>query len=189
MDNIYILHGCCDKEEFFSDEYQSMSNSHWIPWLQKELIMKGYNVQTPEMPFPYKANYEDWKSIFQSFPLNEDTTLIGHSCGCGFFLKYLSETLQPIKRLVLVAPWLDPDKILGEFLTCKLNPKLSELIDDIHVFYAHNEDVTGVKPTVDLVMESYPKAKLHEFETHGHFCLGDMGTPAFPELLEVVEHG
>ena len=108
MKKFIILHGCCDREEFMSDEYASPSNSHWIAWLQKQLIMQGHTCQTPEMPAPYKPSYQTWKRIFSQFEITPETILIGHSCGCGFLLKYLSETEQQIDKLILVAPWRDP---------------------------------------------------------------------------------
>lgn len=30
-----LLHGTCDKEEFFDENMSSLSNAHWFPWLQK----------------------------------------------------------------------------------------------------------------------------------------------------------
>ena len=91
MKRAYILHGCCDEEEYFSDEYPSPSNAHWLPWLQKNLLQKGYDCQTPEMPKPYAGIYKEWKAQFELYPVDENTSLIGHSCGCGFFLRWLSE--------------------------------------------------------------------------------------------------
>lgn len=34
-----ILHGMPSKEEYFSPAYASPSNSHWLPWLQKNLLI------------------------------------------------------------------------------------------------------------------------------------------------------
>jgi predicted alpha/beta hydrolase family esterase len=186
MKNVYILHGCCDREEFEDTSIPSGSNFHWIPWLQKQLIVKGYNCQTPEMPTPYKPNYRVWKEIFENYPLDADTTLVAHSCGCGFILRYLSENPQPLKNIVLVAPWLDPHEKMGSFLKFDLNSKLSKITDKIHVFYSKDEPVEGVKQSVDKLKQSLSNIYYHEFENHGHFCLGEMGTDAFPELLEVV---
>lgn len=31
MKKAIIIHGACDKEEYFSDKYPSLSNSHWLP--------------------------------------------------------------------------------------------------------------------------------------------------------------
>ncbi len=189
MKNVYILHGCCDQEEFEDTSIASGSNFHWIPWLQKQLIVKGYNCQTPEMPTPYKPSYQTWKRLFEVYLVDEETTLVGHSCGCGFFLRWLSENDININKLVLVAPYLDPEPFnrFGSFLKCTLAPDLMERIKELHIFYSKDEEVTGVKETVKILQDKYSPLQFHEFENHGHFCFGDMGTEEFPELLEIIE--
>lgn len=186
MKNIYILHGCCDKEEYENTAIPSSSNFHWIPWLQKQLIVKGYNCQTPEMPVPYKANYHVWKKLIESYPVNPETELVAHSCGCGFFLRYLGENPQKIKKLILVAPWLDPHCEMGDFLKFNLNSDLSNIIEEIHVLYSNDEPTAGVKEAVELIRNTYSQTHYHEFENHGHFNLGAMGTDEFPELLTMI---
>lgn len=189
MKNVYILHGCCDQEEFEDTSIPSGSNFHWIPWLQKQLIVQSYNCQTPEMPTPYKPSYQTWKRLFEAYPVDEATTLVGHSCGCGFFLRWLSENKNiKTNKLVLVAPYLDPEpyNMFGTFLKFALDTDLEKRVEEIHVFYSKDEEVTGVKETVDILQNKYPSLKFHEFENHGHFCLSEMGTEEFPELLEVI---
>ncbi len=187
MKNVYILHGCCDKEEYFSDQYPSPSNFHWIPWLQKQLLMKGYNCQTPEMPKPYGGVYKEWKNLFETYPIDTQTSLIGHSCGCGFFLRWLSETRTRINKLIMVAPWIDPERTRGAFLEFALNPTLPEHVDEMHIFYSSDDEVTGVHPTTKILMEHYPLTKLYSFNDKGHFCLEDMRTEKFPELLALFK--
>lgn len=183
---VYILHGISDEEEYFSPQYPSASNSHWFPWLQKQLVMLGYNCQTPEVPQLYKGNYKDWFETINHLPIDKESILVGHSAGCGFFLKWLSANDVNIDKLIMVAPWRDIHKEYGEFMQCDLDPDLSARINEIHVFYSLDEDVSGVKEVVNSIRKEYPKTHYHEFEEHGHFCLGDMGTEQFPELLKVI---
>jgi predicted alpha/beta hydrolase family esterase len=186
MQNIYILHGCCDQEEFNDTSIPSGSNCHWIPWLQKQLVVRGYNCQTPEMPVPYKADYETWKNIFSIYPLDHQTSLVAHSCGCGFLLKFLSENPININKLVMVAPFIDPDGRMNDFLNFNLNPSLNDAVNSIDLFYSTDEPVSGVKRSVDAIMNTYSNIHYHEFENHGHFCSKEMGTDSFPELLDVI---
>lgn len=186
MDKVYILHGICDEEEYYSNEHPCPSNTHWHPWLQKQLMMAGYNCQTPEVPKSYQAKYQSWFNTIDYLPMDSDTILVGHSAGCGFFLKWLSNNNVKIKKLILVAPFADPFSEYGDFLKSDLNPNLNDRIGEIHVLYSKDEDVLGIKETVDQIMETYPKTQYHEFENHGHFCLGDMGVEAFPSLLNIV---
>jgi predicted alpha/beta hydrolase family esterase len=92
MKRAIIIHGSADKEEYYSDEYPSLSNSHWIPWLQKQLIMNGYLAQTPEMPLPlpFKYNFRTWKNEIDRYELGNNSILIGFSLGGGFLVRYLS---------------------------------------------------------------------------------------------------
>lgn len=182
----YILHGCCDRDEYYDVTAQSPSNSHWIPWLQKQLLMKGYDCQTPEMPTPYAPVYEEWLAIFDRLYFDEHTSLIAHSCGAGFLLKWLNKSGAKIDKLVLVAPWTDPDRYLGNFLQARLRPNLMENVNALHVFYSKDEPVNGVQETIDMLSAAYPDSKLHTFDDYGHFTLAEMDTEKFPELLKVV---
>ncbi len=57
MKTAIIVHGMPPKEEYFNSAYPSQSNKHWIPWIQKQLILNGILAQTPEMPEPYDPDY------------------------------------------------------------------------------------------------------------------------------------
>jgi len=187
MKKAIILHGICDADEYYSHELPSSSNSHWVPWLQKHLLIEQYDCQTPDVLNSYKAIYNDWLNSVAIHTLDEDTVVVAHSAGCGFFLKYLSENPHIcLNKLIMVAPFKDPFLKYGEFLKCKLDKSLSSRVNEIFVFYSVDEDVEGIKETVDLILTTYPNAVLKQFEKHGHFCLSDMGTEEFPELLNII---
>lgn len=185
--NVVLLHGCCGPKTFRGDKYPSMSNHNWFPWLQKKLTQAGIVTQTPEMPKPYRASYEEWDRVFSQFDINEDTVLVGHSCGGGFLLKWLAQHQAKVKKLVLVAPWLDPIKKRPGFLDRTVNPNIAELAGEIHIFLSEDEPVDGVKESVDIIMKALPDAKLRRFETHGHFTLNGIGKTEFRELLELIQ--
>ena len=111
MKNALLLHGTCDREEYFSDLHTSLSNSHWLPWLQKQLLIRDILTQTPEMPQAYDPQYDLWEKTFERFDVDKNTILVGHSCGGGFLLRWLSENRVEVNKLILVAPWIDPDRI------------------------------------------------------------------------------
>ncbi len=52
-----ILHGRPGKEEYYDASVPSASNHHWIPWLQKQLLVNDIHAQTPEVPNAYDASY------------------------------------------------------------------------------------------------------------------------------------
>lgn len=182
-----IIHGSCDKEEYYSDQYPSLSNSHWFPWLQKQLLIKGYLAQTPEMPKPYEPNYEQWSKLFEIFAINNESTLIGYSCGAGFLIRWLSENKIHIDKLILVAPWMDPSRretdTFFEFLT---DPGLQDRVKAIHILISIDDDTEGVQETTESLLKSLPKTQLHQFKNMGHFHMGKMKTEKFPELLDII---
>lgn len=188
MRNAIILHGMGYKEEYYSLAYPSASNSHWFPWLQKNLLVKDILAVTPEMPNNYAPDYPVWCREFERYDITPETTLVGHSCGGGFLIRWLSEhTNVKVGKVVLVAPWLDPAREETiNFFDFVLDPELVSRTNGVTVFYGDNDEVSGVKQSVDFIMEKLRDVKLVNFKNHGHFCLSEMGTEEFPELLEEI---
>ncbi len=180
-----IIHGTPDKEEYYSDAYPSCSNSHWTSWLQKQMCIQDILTQSLEMPKAYWPNYTNWREMLERFTIDENTILIGHSCGGGFLLRYFSENKIPVKRIVLVAPWLDPDQNKDpDFFNFEIDPNLTERTD-LHMFYSDN-DMESIQTSVKTIHSKIPDIHSREFKSYGHFCLGDMGTDQFPELRDIV---
>lgn len=186
MQNAIIIHGTCREEEYFSDKYPSLSNGHWLPWLQKQLLIKRIITQTPEMPEAYKPNYAKWKKEFERFDINEETILVGHSCGGGFLVRWLSENKVTIKKLILVAPWLDPNRTkTTDFFDFEIDKNINARIGKIHLFISEDDDKDILK-SADIIKNEIPEIVNHIFIDKGHFCFGDMKTDKFPELLEAI---
>lgn len=187
MNNAIIIHGMPSKEEYFSTErVQSPSNNHWFPWLQLKLLQEGILAQTPEMPVAYNPRYEDWCFVFEQYTIDQNTILIGHSCGAGFLVRWLSEHNVSVGKVVLVAPWLDTEKYLttGMF-DFSIDPKFSSKTKGVSVFYS-TDDEEYILDTVHLLKEKADDITYREFSNKGHFCVDDLGTEEFPELLEEV---
>lgn len=111
MKTAIILHGMPSKKEYYNPSSKAQSNKHWFPWIQRQLILRDILAQTPELPEPYEPVYEKWCSIFDQFKIDEETILIGHSCGAGFLVRWLSEHKVNVSKVILVAPFLDPEGI------------------------------------------------------------------------------
>ncbi len=184
--NAILLHGTCDKEEYFSDQYPSLSNSHWIPWLQKQLLIANVPTATPEIPNAFYPDYRVWKKEFERFDVNKNSVLVGHSCGGGFLLRWLTENKLIIKKLVLVAPWLDPKrKKTKDFFEFMIDPKIQERAGEIHIFIS-KDDNEDIIISVKTIKGKFPDAIIHEFVDKGHFCFEEMKTEKFQELLNVI---
>lgn len=169
------------------DEKRRTYDKHWIPWLKKELIAKGIKTEAPLMPEPWYPDYSKFKKEFENYGVDENTILIGHSCGCAFLVRWLGDTKQKVKKLILVAPWkiLDKnDKYRKLFYGYTIDETIKDRVESIVMFISDNEEENGKKS-----LEMFHKAldgRIIELKGKGHFVLDDMGTEEFPELLEEV---
>ena len=184
MKNAIIIHGMPDKEEYLKED-SFRENQHWLPWLQHRFCIKGILAQVPAMPEPYAPDYEKWKEVFEYFPINEETILVGHSCGGGFLVRWLSENKVNVGQVVLVAPWLDPDKEFTKgFFDFVIDPDLVSRTKGVTVFYSL-DDGKEILESVATIKATLPDAVFREFTNAGHFCEED-GYKEFPELLEAI---
>ena len=185
--NVIIVHGCPDSEERVLDPAKRTFDKHWLPWLKRELEARGIAAQSPLMPRPWQPVYEDYKDVFDKLLVNEASVLIGHSCGCAFLVRWLGQTRKKIAKLMLVAPWKIPDEV-GDvkkaFYEYPIDSFVSERVARIIYFTADDEDDDG-KESLRLFHDVLG-GEIISLEGHGHYCLGDMGTEEFPELLERV---
>jgi len=187
MKNAIIVHGKPGKKEQLWRERTNNPNSeaHWLGWLKEQLDNKDIDAENPEMPIPYFPEWESWSKKIDKASINQETILVGHSCGGGFWVKYLSlnKELKPGK-VILVAPWLDPDgdETDGFFQNFKQDRELTSRTK-ITIFNSDN-DMGNVLKSVAMIREELPSAEYKEFHKYGHFTYASMRTREFPELLE-----
>lgn len=188
MKNAIILHGRPGKEEYYDPVMPSASNSHWIPWLQAQLQKVDVFTQTPEIPLAYNPKWDIWTKEIERYEISSDTVLVGHSCGGGFWVRYLSEHKDlEVGKVILVAPsfgyrW--EDKGGGFFEDFTIDPILSERLKSLVVFNSTNDHVS-IQTSVERIKNEVPSTIYREFN-YGHFTTRDMGKTEFPELLEEI---
>ena len=186
MKNAIIIHGMPSKEEYFNPANLSPSHNHWFSWLQRQLLLKGILAQTPEMPEPYEAHYDEWSAVLKQFHIDKDTMLIGHSLGGGFLVRWLSENDASVGRVVLVAPWLDPNKRLKtSFFDFSLDKNVAKKTKDITVFISDDDDQDELTST-EILKKNVQGLAVKKFSGKGHFILQHMGTQEFPELRDFL---
>ncbi len=194
MKNAVIVHGWASKSEYYSSDYPSLSNSHWEPWLQKQLLLNEIAAQTPEIPRTFDFDYATWRHEFERYDITPQTVLVGHSCGGGFLVRWLSEnrTVQ-VGPVVLVAPWFgtpfegivnDQDKA-DKFFDVTIDQALVKRTAKLVIFNSDN-DSDSVHESVTMLRSALAGAKYREFHNFGHFCFEDMKTDQFPELLHEI---
>lgn len=187
MKNAVMVHGMPDKEEWDRFNGDLKAFGHWMIWLGEELSHRGIEVVIPSMPLAYDPKYEAWKSVFEQYEITPETILIGHSCGAGFLVRWISETKRQVGQVVLVAPWMDPTKeyTTEMFDDCTIDPDMVSRCAACTVIYSIDDD-KGVITTVNKLKACLPQAVFKEYSDKGHFTLEDMKTHAFPELLGVL---
>lgn len=186
MKQVIIVHGMPSREEYFGPEGVNQSHKHWLGWIGERLKEQGYVVLWLEMPEPYEPVYEKWKSVFERYVIDPETILIGHSCGAGFLVRWLSENDVRVSKVTLVAPWLDPNrKLSNRFFDFGIDKDLVARTKGVTVFVSQ-DDEPEILDSVTKLKNSIPGIAVQEFSDRGHFTFGDMGTREFPELYKVL---
>ncbi|HEX5448191.1 MAG TPA: alpha/beta hydrolase [Candidatus Saccharimonadales bacterium] len=188
MKNAIILHGRPDDWEYYGLKYPAQSNSHWIPWLQKRLHAKDIFTQTPEIPMSFRPDYNTWKKEFERFDVGVQTILVGHSCGGGFLVRWLTENkTTKVGKVVLVAPWLNPEDSpkseTGNFFHFEIDENIAGRTSGLTIFVSDNDEET-IHKSVDIIKATVKNLKVREFRGKGHFTHEYMPDDTFPELLE-----
>ena len=187
MTNAIILHGRPKKTEYYDDRWPSMSNSHWLPWLQKQLLLKDIFAVTPEIPLAYEPLWERWVREVERFDITPETILVGHSCGAGFWVRYLSEHKDlKVGKVVLVAPWIDAEQEDSHhFFDFELDPGIASRTKGLVILHSTN-DVAEIQSSVARLRQELKAITYREFENKGHFAHKYLPDDTFPELLEEV---
>ena len=190
MKQAILVHGRPDKDEYYNPKYPSPSNSHWFPWLTKQLQVNDIFTVALEIPNPWQPRYDVWKTELERFEITHETILVGHSCGAGFIVRWLSEdSKRKVGKVILVAPWLNPENNpeydMGDFFDFEINPNIVDQTAGITIFNSDN-DMETIHRSVDRIRSIVKEIDYKEFHNHGHFCTEDMQTDEFPELLQAI---
>lgn len=174
-----------EEEEYYDAYVPSASNAHWLPWLQKQLLIRDIAAAAPEVPFSFKPDYAVWCKEFERYDVTPETLLVGHSCGGGFLVRWLSEHPEVrVGKVVLVAPWTDPFRDeTTDFFEFDIDHNLAARTKGLVIFNS-DDDYNSVHETVRILRKTIKGSTYREFAKHGHFCYNDLHSVEFPELLE-----
>jgi len=138
------------------------------------------------MPHAYLPEYASWKRELERFDITLETTLVGHSMGGGFLLRWLSENPEAIPaRVILVAPSLDPLR-QNETGFCEF--EIDSIITDRTQLIVMTSDNDGdkAKMTMKLITDALPAADVRMFSGYGHFIPDHLGKETLKELLDII---
>ncbi len=189
MRNALLIHGWNTKSEYYDISRPTASNDHWFPWLTKQLVVNDINTVSIEMPNGYYPQYEIWKHELERYDITPETILIGHSCGGGFLVRWLSENNVKVGRVVLVAPWLgyetDDEPFDKTFFNFTIDSNIASKTAGLTLMCSTN-DHSSVQRSVKELHEKLENLTYIELENKGHFTRTSLGTDAFPELLQEI---
>lgn len=184
------MHGMPGEDEYFDEKHPSPSNSHWIPWLQKRLLVLGHDVQTPEVKDAYRPSFGAWRTEFERhLAEGEPMSFVGHSCGAGFLVRWLSEHPDVrAAKVALVAPWLDPMRSeTTDFFDFEIDETLTQRVGELHLFNS-TDDAQSIQQSVAMILDKLSETVVHEYSDFGHFCFEDMESQEFPDLLNIFKN-
>lgn len=187
MKNALLIHGWNTKGEYYDSTRPTASNDHWFPWLTKQLVLNDINTVSIEMPDGYYPQYDTWKKELERYDITQNTIFVGHSCGGGFLVRWLSESNVKVGKVILVAPWLGYDvnsePFDSDFFNFKIDADLAKKTDTISIFVS-DDDEDGIQHSVGVLIDKIKGINVRTFEGKGHFTLKSLGGPTFPELAE-----
>lgn len=168
------------------DDFKSRKS--WRDDFEKNLESR-FEIFTPRMPNKEDAKYIAWKIWFEKLLpfLDNDVTLIGHSLGGLFLVKYLSESLFPkkIKSLILIAAPFNGKSGKHNLNTdYSFNDDFQKITDQVgKIFLFHStDDIVVPFADFEIYKEKLPNASFVSFNDRGHFNIEE-----FPELIEIIE--
>jgi len=184
--NCIIVHGSNVSEE--NAKKGKLENlRHWKPWLKKNLEEHKIMTSNELYPDDWIPDYDKWKKVFEKNTINENTTLVGHSAGTAFLLRWLSENRRRIDKLVLVAPSIiKTEKYIrvSKLKDFELDSSLKDCFKQMILFYSDNDDISIIESAKKL--HSLLGGDLINLKGKRHFVYEDMKTEEFPELLQKI---
>ena len=183
LNNIFIIHGS------FGSNIEN-----WFPWLKEQLDNDNTLVTIPQFPINELQCYDNWKELFNYYYnlgyINDKTTLIGHSIGCIFIVKYLLEKKIKVNKIILISGF-NNYKLIEEF--DKVNKSffmgeaefnsLNDYANEIISIHSDNDPYISLEELKRFSSAIHSKEIL--IEKAGHFNV-TAGYKTFEEVLKYI---
>jgi len=171
-------------------ECDSNNPNNWMGWTKERLQERGYEVICPTVKDAWWAKYEEWKRELDKCGIDENTILVGLSASCYALLRWLGESDQKIKKLILIAPGSpllleerdrEPAPFEKEFYEYELTATIQEQIKEGTTIFVSRNDWQGIRDSADMYQKLL-NAKVVWFDL-GHFSFL---IKTLPELVEEI---
>lgn len=179
--DIVIIHGTGGSPE-----------GNWFPWVAKQLKSFGHNVFVPRFPTPENQSVRNWCDALdvQAPRFNENTILIGHSCGATYILHILEALENPVAKSIFVSGFIDK---LGDDFFDNLNDtfvnhnfdwnKIRKNAGEIIILHGDNDPYVPL--TAAQRLANGLQTKIHRIPNGGHLN-AEFGYTKFSEVIELI---
>ena len=148
------------------------ATSNWFPEVRMRLEKQGHTVYVPSFPNTGTPEYDEWAAHFSAEILphiDSDTIVEGHSLGCPFILRFMSENKIPLAELHLVAPAPDDCGIaeISSFFTRPWDTLwITETVLNIEIYGSDNDQFIPLHKFEKLAEDL--RARFHFLPNRGH---------------------
>ena len=169
--------------------------NNWFPMLKEELEQQGHQVFAPKLPVGLgDQSLDNWcAAIREQLPweFDENTVLIGHSCGATYMLSILNQKRKmPLRASIFVSGFAhdlnNPDftEYIKTFVDLDFDwQRIRQNAGQIAVFAGTGDPYVPLTEAKNLAKNLC--VDLNLTKDGGHFC-DDTGTEKYPELVEEI---
>ena len=165
---------------------------NWFPWVSEKLKLLGHNVFVPQFPTPMNQSVENWNIALKSqIPkIDENTILIGHSCGATYILHILESLEKPVAKSIFVSGFIDKlgneyfDNLNETFVNHNFDwDKIRKSAGEITILHGDNDPYVPLSAAQRLA--DGLQTKIQIISNGGHLN-AEFGYTQFPELVELI---
>ncbi len=187
MKKIYLVHG-----------WDGGSGKDWFPYVQKDLMVAGYDVTALDFPHPETPTISEWVGFLKDNIPNPDieTYIVAHSIGCQTALRYLENIDTKIGGAIFVAGWFhltneeDTDEakdIATPWLATPIDfEKVKQNLPWSVAILSTDDPAVPYQITKEF-FEKNLNPEIITIENAGHFTTDD-GFGPFPQLIEIIKN-
>ena len=160
---------------------------NWFPWLQSELISKGWDVDVPAFPTPEWQSLDRWVNVVQNKVAN---IFIGHSLGATLILRLIEKKLINPQHVVLISPVIQKinneeyDLLNSSFINGDFDWSIIKATSTIMTIL-HGDDDPYVPVEHARQLSGFIDAPLHIIKDGGHLN-AEAGYSKFPKILDFL---